>query len=123
MTTDPLDVAPARRLNQWYVPVGTTDYVARGKTAMSDHADLLARHRRVLPSWLALYYDQPIELASGEGRHVTDGEGRRYLDFFGGILTTMTGYAVPEVVKNTLAPGMPDRAEMRSASSTIGRMR
>jgi 4-aminobutyrate aminotransferase len=64
-----------------------------------EHADLLARHRRVMPSWLALYYDEPIELVSGEGRHVVDGEGRRYLDFFGGILTTMTGYDVPEVVE------------------------
>jgi 4-aminobutyrate aminotransferase len=63
------------------------------------HAELLARHRAVLPDWLALYYDEPIELVSGTGRHVTDAEGRTYLDFFGGILTTMTGYAVPEVVE------------------------
>ena len=61
------------------------------------HDELLARHRAVLPSWLALYYDEPIELAEGQGRHVVDGEGNRYLDFFGGILTTMTGYDVPEV--------------------------
>jgi 4-aminobutyrate aminotransferase len=64
-----------------------------------EHADLLARHRRVLPSWLALYYDEPIALSSGEGRHVTDAEGNTYLDFFAGILTTMTGYNVPEVVE------------------------
>ena len=61
-------------------------------------SDLYARHRAVIPSWVALYYDQPIELVSGSGRRVTDGEGRTYLDFFGGILTTMTGHAVPEVV-------------------------
>jgi 4-aminobutyrate aminotransferase len=48
---------------------------------------------------LRLFYDEPIELVSGQGRHVTDGEGRTYLDFFGGILTTMTGHAVPEVVE------------------------
>jgi 4-aminobutyrate aminotransferase len=66
--------------------------------ADSPHAELLARHRRVLPDWLTLFYDEPIELISGSGRHVTDGEGRIYLDFFGGILTTMTGHAVPEVV-------------------------
>jgi 4-aminobutyrate aminotransferase len=64
----------------------------------SPHAALLARHRRVLPDWLTLFYDEPIELVSGSGRRVTDGEGRSYLDFFGGILTTMTGHAVPEVV-------------------------
>jgi 4-aminobutyrate aminotransferase len=62
------------------------------------HADLLARHRAVLPSWLALYYDEPIALERGEGRHVWDAEGNRYLDFFGGILTTMTAHALPEVV-------------------------
>jgi 4-aminobutyrate aminotransferase len=66
---------------------------------VTTHAELHDRHRRVLPSWLALYYDEPIELVDGQGRHVTDGEGVRYLDFFGGILTTMTGYNVPEVVE------------------------
>ncbi len=63
------------------------------------HADLLERHRKVLPSWLALYYQQPIALVDGGGRRVRDGEGREYLDFFGGILTTISGYNVPEVVK------------------------
>ena len=65
---------------------------------MGQHAELLNRHRKVLPSWMALYYDEPIALVDGEGRHVFDAEGNRYLDFFGGILTTMSGYRVPEVV-------------------------
>ncbi|MBW2526773.1 MAG: aminotransferase class III-fold pyridoxal phosphate-dependent enzyme, partial [Deltaproteobacteria bacterium] len=65
---------------------------------MGAHRDLLARHRQVLPAWMALYYEQPISLVDGQGRHVVDAEGNRYLDFFGGILTTMTGYKVPEVV-------------------------
>ncbi len=62
------------------------------------HAELLARHREVLPSWMALYYKDPISLVDGEGRHVTDAEGNTYLDFFGGILTTMSGYRIPAVV-------------------------
>jgi len=65
---------------------------------MGTHNELLARHRQVLPSWMALYYDEPISLVDGLGRRVTDAEGVEYLDFFGGILTTMTGYNVPEVV-------------------------
>ncbi len=64
---------------------------------MGTHADLLARHRQVLPDWVALYYQEPISLVRGEGRRVWDAEGNEYLDFFGGILTTMTGYNVPEV--------------------------
>ncbi|MHA6758682.1 aspartate aminotransferase family protein [Streptacidiphilus sp. PAMC 29251] len=62
-------------------------------------SDLIRRHRAVTPSWLAVYYDEPIELTHGEGRHVWDSQGRRYLDFFGGILTTMTAHALPEVTK------------------------
>jgi 4-aminobutyrate aminotransferase len=62
---------------------------------MSD--DLLARHRAVLPSWLTLYYDDPLEIVSGSGRRLTGADGRDYLDFFAGILTNMLGYQVPEV--------------------------
>ncbi|MDN5929964.1 MAG: aspartate aminotransferase family protein [Pseudonocardia sp.] len=62
-------------------------------------SELLRRTRAVLPSWLAIYYEQPIELDRGEGRHVWDSDGNRYLDFFGGILTTMTAHALPEVTK------------------------
>ncbi|MFB7368776.1 aspartate aminotransferase family protein [Streptomyces sp. NPDC056222] len=61
--------------------------------------DLYDRHRAVIPDWVALYYQDPIEITHGEGRHVWDVEGNRYLDFFGGILTTMTAHALPEVTK------------------------
>jgi 4-aminobutyrate aminotransferase len=64
---------------------------------MTAEADLLARHRAVMPDWLTLYYERPIEIVRGEGRRVYDGEGREYLDFFGGILTNMVGYAIPEI--------------------------
>ncbi|MCF0097377.1 aspartate aminotransferase family protein [Micromonospora sp. MH99] len=71
--------------------------------------DLLARHRAVLPSWMPLYYDEPIELVSGSGRRVTDARGRSYLDFFGGVLTNMIGYDIPEIreaVERQLATGI-----------------
>ncbi|MEA2507794.1 MAG: 4-aminobutyrate aminotransferase [Actinomycetota bacterium] len=66
---------------------------------MTSGAELLARHRNVLPSWVALYYEEPIALVRGEGRRVWDSEGKEYLDFFGGILTTMCGHSVPEIVE------------------------
>ncbi|MBV8087267.1 MAG: aspartate aminotransferase family protein, partial [Chloroflexi bacterium] len=52
-----------------------------------------------MPKWMGLYYDEPIELVDGSGRRVKDAQGWEYLDFFGGILTTMIGYNVPEVVE------------------------
>jgi 4-aminobutyrate aminotransferase len=75
---------------------------------------LLERHRAVMPSWLSLYYDQPIALVAGEGRHVVDAQGRRYLDLFGGILTTMTGHALPEVVS-----AMQEQAGRIAHTSTL----
>lgn len=61
-------------------------------------SELHDRHRAALPSWLSLYYDEPIALVRGEGRRVWDADGNEYLDFFGGILTTMVGHDVPDIV-------------------------
>ena len=30
-------------------------------------SELLERHRAVIPNWVALYYDEPIEIVSGKG--------------------------------------------------------
>ena len=59
--------------------------------------DLAGRYRAVLPSWVKPLYDTPIEIDHGEGSWVFDGAGNRFLDFFGGVLTTMIGHNVPEV--------------------------
>jgi 4-aminobutyrate aminotransferase len=70
---------------------------------------LLDRHGAVLPDWMGLYYEDPLELVSGSGSRVTDAAGRTYLDFFCGILTNMLGYDIPEVreaVERQLAAGI-----------------
>src|SRR3954451_18116507 len=77
--------------------------------ADSQSHSLIARHRAVLPGWIALYYGQPIEIVSGSGSRVTDAEGRTYLDFFAGIVTNTLGYDVAEVreaVERQLATGV-----------------
>ena len=81
---------------------------------MGTHGDLLARHQEVLPSWLALYYSEPISLVKGDGRRVWDAEGTQYLDFFGGILTTMTGYNIPEITR-----AIQEQADRIVHSSTL----
>jgi len=63
------------------------------------HEELLRRHKSVMPEWVALYYDDPIELSHGEGFKVWDSEGNEYLDFFGGIVTTISGHNIPEIVE------------------------
>jgi len=61
--------------------------------------ELKERHKAALPEWIALYYERPMELVRGEGFKVWDSEGNEYLDFFGGIVTTISGHAVPELVE------------------------
>lgn len=71
--------------------------------------DLLTRHRAVMPNWITLYYDQPIEIVSGAGCRVVDSENRSYLDFFSGILTNILGYGIAEVrdaVQQQMATGV-----------------
>jgi 4-aminobutyrate aminotransferase len=76
--------------------------------------ELLRRHREVLPNWLALYYKEPIELVRGEGARVWDGAGKEYLDFFGGIVTTISGHVVPKLVE-----ALTDQANKIAHTSTV----
>ncbi|WP_238018868.1 aspartate aminotransferase family protein [Dactylosporangium sp. AC04546] len=59
--------------------------------------ELLRRHRSVMPSWMPIYYDEPIEIVTGKGARVTDSNGKSYLDFFAGVLTNSLGYDLDEV--------------------------
>ena len=81
---------------------------------MKNARPLIDRHRAVMPSWMTLYYQEPLELVSGEGRRVRDAQGAEYLDFFAGILTNMLGYNVPEVVE-----AVRDQAGKIMHSSTL----
>jgi 4-aminobutyrate aminotransferase-like enzyme len=65
----------------------------------SSSAEWIERHRRYVAAAARPYYDPPLVLVSGEGRTVTDADGRTYLDFYGGILTVSVGHAHPKVVE------------------------
>lgn len=58
----------------------------------ADHAEYL------FPCEKPLYRD-PLVLVEGEGVRVIDAEGREFLDFFAGILTTSVGHCHPDVVE------------------------
>lgn len=66
---------------------------------MTNPDELLKRHKAVIPEWISLYYEEPMELSCGEGFKVWDSEGNEYLDFFGGIVTTISGHNIPEIVE------------------------
>ena len=61
--------------------------------------ELLEKQRTYLwPSHL-LYYTEPLPLDHGDGLYVWDVEDKKYLDFFGGILTTSVGHNHPKVTE------------------------
>ncbi len=65
---------------------------------MSKKETIIQKQRTYLwPNYL-LYYTEPLPLERGDGLYVWDVEGNRYLDFFGGILTTSIGHNHPKIV-------------------------
>jgi len=64
---------------------------------MTTNQELAERYQAVFPAWQTTLYQQPISIDRGEGGYVWDVEGKRYLDYFGGVLTTMVGHNNPEI--------------------------
>jgi alanine-glyoxylate transaminase/(R)-3-amino-2-methylpropionate-pyruvate transaminase len=60
--------------------------------------ELKAAHAAFLCQTVKPYYAEPLVITTGSGVEVVDADGRSYLDFFGGILTTSIGHCHPEVV-------------------------
>jgi alanine-glyoxylate transaminase / (R)-3-amino-2-methylpropionate-pyruvate transaminase len=60
-------------------------------------ASAAEKHRRYLFPCVTTYYESPLTLVRGEGMHVWDDAGRRYLDCFGGVLTVSVGHCHPDV--------------------------
>jgi 4-aminobutyrate aminotransferase-like enzyme len=61
------------------------------------------KHKEYLLKCTANYYEQPLVLVEGKGRHVTDLDGRRFLDFFGGILTVSVGHSDERINQAVMA--------------------
>lgn len=63
---------------------------------MSHQDDLLGQYRENLAG---VFGDPALVLVSGEGAHVTDADGRRYLDLLAGIAVNALGHAHPAWVR------------------------
>lgn len=64
-----------------------------------DTQAILDKQRTYLWPNHILYYTEPLPLSHGDGVYVWDTDGKPYLDFFGGILTTSVGHNNPHVVE------------------------
>src|SRR3989441_11729264 len=70
-----------------------------GKPRKTTTMSAAEKHRRYLFPCVTTYYESPLTIVRGEGMHVWDDAGRRYLDCFGGVLTVSVGHCHPEVTE------------------------
>jgi 4-aminobutyrate aminotransferase len=80
---------------------------------MSNH-ETTKNHQQYLWKCVTNYYAEPVALARGEGMWVWDEDDQKYLDCFGGVLTTSIGHANPHVVE-----AVADQVKKIAHSSTL----
>ncbi|MEM6428938.1 MAG: aspartate aminotransferase family protein [Deinococcota bacterium] len=69
---------------------------------LSKTSEVLERHKRVMfPAVTPLFGDNPIVVERAKDQYIWDVEGKRYLDFFGGVLTVSVGHCNEEVTAKT----------------------
>jgi alanine-glyoxylate transaminase/(R)-3-amino-2-methylpropionate-pyruvate transaminase len=61
--------------------------------------DILNRHDQYIFPSVITYYEEPLPFERGEGQYLYGVDGKRYLDFFGGILVVSVGHCHPKVTE------------------------
>src|SRR5213596_982094 len=59
--------------------------------------EVIQKHKQFLWPSVANYYQKPLVADRAQMQYVWDVEGRKYLDFFGGILTVSVGHCNPKI--------------------------
>jgi alanine-glyoxylate transaminase/(R)-3-amino-2-methylpropionate-pyruvate transaminase len=62
------------------------------------NSDSVKKQKDYLFPVVTMYYREPIALDHGQGMYVWDEDGKKYLDCFGGVLSTSVGHVHPHVI-------------------------
>ncbi|MCU1322907.1 MAG: Alanine--glyoxylate transaminase [Acidobacteriaceae bacterium] len=62
-----------------------------------DRNEINRKQQQFIYPAISNYFADPLPIARGEMQHVWDVEGKRYLDFFGGIVTVGVGHSNPRI--------------------------
>src|ERR1700756_2555237 len=65
--------------------------------------EILRKHKQYLFPSITTYYSSPLVTDHASMQHLWDVEGRKYLDFFGGIVTISVGHCNPRVTSKIKA--------------------
>ena len=104
MTATDLSVCPA---------LPPCDHQPAPYTGPSREEVLALRRQHVNPGVFA-YYREPLMIVEGKGQFVWDETGRRYVDFFAGILTVACGHCHPKITQALI-----DQAHKLQHATTI----
>lgn len=63
--------------------------------------EVLQKHKQYLFPCVVNYYAEPLVVERARAQYVFDSEGKRYLDFFGGILTISVGHCHEKVTSRS----------------------
>lgn len=69
---------------------------------MTTSAEVLERYQKVMFPAAAPYHESPIVVDHAKDQYIWDVDGKRYLDFFGGILTVSVGHCNDEITERTV---------------------
>lgn len=78
------------------------------------NSDSVNKHKDYLFPVVSMYYREPIALDHGQGMYVWDESGKKYLDCFGGVLSTSVGHVHPHVIE-----AVTDQLKKISHTSTL----
>ena len=71
---------------------------------MTSSAEIMERYRQVMFPAAAPYHgNNPLIADRAKDQYIWDVDGKRYLDFFGGILTVSVGHCNDEITERTMA--------------------
>jgi 4-aminobutyrate aminotransferase len=66
---------------------------------MSLASEIVDKHKKYLFPGVLTYFSEPLPIERALGMDVWDADGKKYLDFFGGILTVSVGHSHPKVTE------------------------
>jgi 4-aminobutyrate aminotransferase-like enzyme len=73
--------------------------MTQAKPQATRSEETVQKHREYLWPSVTNFYKEPLVPERGSMQYVWDAEGKRYLDFFGGILTVGVGHCNPKVTQ------------------------
>jgi 4-aminobutyrate aminotransferase-like enzyme len=65
--------------------------------------EIVRKQREFIFPSVSTYYSEPLPMERGEMQYLWDVDGKRYLDFFGGIVTVGLGHCNPRVTEKMKA--------------------